>query len=79
MSRHVLDPATPAQAAAFLNVSIPFVIEEIKAQRLTCCLVNSHRRIEFEELLRYQKEQKKQSMKALKIMQSISDEIGEAL
>ena len=70
---------TTQEAAAFLNVSRPFVIKEINAQRLKCRLVNSHRRIEFEELLRYQKEQKKRSVKALKKMQQISDEIGEEL
>lgn len=70
---------TTQEAAAFLNVSRPFVIKEINAQRLKCRLVNSHRRIEFEELLRYQKEQKKRSVKALKKMQQISVEIGEEL
>lgn len=43
---------TTQQAAAFLNVSRPFVIKEIQAQRLKCRLVNCHRRIEFEELQR---------------------------
>jgi excisionase family DNA binding protein len=68
---------TTQEAAAFLNVSRPFVIKEINAKRLSCRLINSHRRIEFEELVRYQKEQKKRSEKALKQMRKISDEIGE--
>lgn len=70
---------TTQEAAAFLNVSRPFVIREINAKRLKCRLVNSHRRIEFEELVRYQNEQKKRSAKALKKMQQISDDIGEEL
>ena len=70
---------TTQEAAAFLNVSRPFVIKEIAAQRLKCRLVNSHRRIEFEELIRYQEEQKKRSEIALKKLRKISDEIGEEL
>jgi len=70
---------TTQEAAAFLNVSRPFVIKEIDAQRLKCRLVNSHRRIEFEELVRYQEEQKLRSEKALKSLRESSDEIGEEL
>ena len=70
---------TTQEAAAFLNVSRPFVIKEIQAGRLKCRLVNRHRRIEFEELGRYQAEQKKQSAKALKAMGKLSVEIGQDL
>lgn len=70
---------TTQQAAAFLNVSRPFVIKEIEAQRLKCRLVNRHRRIEFEELLRYQNEQKLRSEEALKRLGQLSKEIGEEL
>ena len=45
---------TTQDAANFLNVSRPFVIKEIDAGRLKCRKVNSHRRIQFEELRRYQ-------------------------
>jgi excisionase family DNA binding protein len=44
---------TTQEAASFLNVSRPFVIKEIEAGRLTCRMVNSHRRIDFKELQRY--------------------------
>jgi excisionase family DNA binding protein len=57
---------TTLEAAAFLNVSRPFVIKEINEGKLQCRLVNSHRRIEFQELVRYQVEQKKRSEEALK-------------
>lgn len=70
---------TTQDAAQFLNVSRPFVIKEIEAGRLKCRLVNRHRRIEFEELVRYQDEQKKRSEEALQELRKISDEIGEEL
>jgi excisionase family DNA binding protein len=70
---------TTQEAAAFLNVSRPFVIKEIDAKKLKCRLVNSHRRIEFEELLRYQEQQKLRSENALKNLRKTSDEIGEEL
>jgi excisionase family DNA binding protein len=70
---------TTQEAAAFLNVSRPFVIKEIDANRLKCRLVNSHRRIEFEELVRYQEEQKLRAENALKKLRKSSDDIGEEL
>lgn len=70
---------TTQEAAALLNVSRPFVIKEIEAKRLTCRLVNRHRRIEFEELMRYQKAQKQQSEEALKKLSKLSQEMGEEL
>jgi len=70
---------TTQEAAAFLNVSRPFVIKEINANRLKCRLVNSHRRIEFEELTRYQDAQKLRSENALRNLRKSSDDIGEEL
>lgn len=70
---------TTQEAAALLNVSRPFVIKEIEAGRLVCRLVNRHRRIEFEELMRYQREQKVSSEKALKQLTTLSREMGEDL
>jgi excisionase family DNA binding protein len=70
---------TTQQAAAFLNVSRPFVIKEIEAGRLECRLVNRHRRIAFQELLRYQTEQKRRSEEALKKLGKLSEEMGEEL
>jgi excisionase family DNA binding protein len=70
---------TTQQAAAFLNVSRPFVIKEIEGQRLRCRLVNRHRRIEFEELLRYQNEQKERAEAALQRLGKLSEEMGEEL
>jgi excisionase family DNA binding protein len=70
---------TTQQAAALLNVSRPFVIKEIEAGRLKCRLINRHRRIEFEELMRYKDEQKQRSDGALKRLNDLSQEMGEEL
>ena len=70
---------TTQQAAALLNVSRPFVIKEIEAGRLKCRLINRHRRIEFEELMRYKEEQKQRSAGALKRLNDLSQEMGEEL
>jgi excisionase family DNA binding protein len=70
---------TTQQAAAFLNVSRPFVIKEIEAGRLSCRLVNRHRRIEFQEIVRYRNEQKTRSEQALNRLARLSEEMGEEL
>jgi excisionase family DNA binding protein len=70
---------TTQPAAALLNVSRPFVIKEIESGRLKCRLVNRHRRIEFEELMRYKEEQKQRSAAALKRLNDLSRTIGEEL
>jgi excisionase family DNA binding protein len=64
------------EAANFLNVSRPFVIKEIEANRLKCRKVNRHRRIEFEELRRYQAAQQQQSEQALQDLTQLSEELG---
>lgn len=70
---------TTQDAAAFLNVSRPFVIKEIEAGRLKCRLINRHRRIEFEELLRYQDAQKRRSEDALRQLRQLADDMGQEL
>lgn len=67
---------TTQEAANFLNVSRPFVIKEIEANRLKCRKVNRHRRIEFEELRRYQSAQQQQSEQALQDLTQLSEELG---
>ena len=66
---------TTQEAANFLNVSRPFVIKEIEAHRLKCRKVNRHRRIEFEELRRYQATQQKVSEAALQDLAKLSEEL----
>src|SRR5690606_24007183 len=70
---------TTQQAAALLNVSRPFVIKEIEAGRLKCRLINRHRRIEFEELMRYKEAQKQRSANALERLNDLSQELSEEL
>jgi len=70
---------TTQDAAALLNVSRPFVVKEIEAGRLRCRLVNRHRRIEFEEVMRYQAEQKQRAEAALLRLSQLSQEMGESL
>lgn len=70
---------TTQEAASFLNVSRPFVIKEIAAGRLNCRLVNRHRRIEFEELIRYRDEASARSEQALSEVVRLTKEFGQEL
>ncbi len=67
---------TTQDAAAFLNVSRPFVIKEIEGGRLRCRKVGRHRRIEFDELRRYQAAQRAQSEEALQKLADLSQDLG---
>jgi excisionase family DNA binding protein len=67
---------TTQDAAALLNVSRPFVIQEIEAGRLRCRKVGRHRRIEFEELRRYQGAQRAQSEVAVQKLADLSQDLG---
>lgn len=62
------------EAANFLNVSRPFVIKEIEAGRLHHRKVGSHRRIAFDELMRYANDMHARQREAL---QSLSDNAAE--
>jgi excisionase family DNA binding protein len=73
---HQKHELTTQDAANFLNVSRPFVINEIEAGNLKCRLVGTHRRIEFEELRRYQAEQKQKSERALQDLTKLSEDLG---
>ena len=66
---------TTQEAAAFLNVSRPFVIKEVEAGRLKCRKVGRHRRIEFTELRRYQGAQRLESEKALQELADLSQDL----
>lgn len=70
---------TTQEAAALLNVSRPFVIKEIEAGRLQCRLVNRHRRILFEEVMRYQAAQKDAAEQALRNVGKLTCDLGQEL
>lgn len=67
---------TTQEAAAFLNVSRPFVIKEIQAGKLDCRKVGRHRRIEFAELARYRKAAHDASEKALQDLADLDRTLG---
>lgn len=65
---------TTVQAAQFLNVSRPFVIKEIEAGNLPARKVGSHRRINYEDLMKYKAAMRTRQTDAL---QRLSDSAGE--
>jgi excisionase family DNA binding protein len=67
---------TTQEAAAFLNVSRPFVIKEIEQGRLKHRKVGRHRRIAFEDLQAYQTSSKERSRRALDELARLSQEAG---
>lgn len=64
------------EAAAFLNVSRPFVVKEIEQGRLSHRKVGRHRRVAFEELLRYQSAQREQTERALDQLAAQAQKLG---
>ncbi|HSV69124.1 MAG TPA: helix-turn-helix domain-containing protein [Methylibium sp.] len=64
------------EAANFLNVSRPFVIKEIEAGRLPHRKVGSHRRIAFEDLMRYASEMHARQREALQRLADNAAELG---
>jgi len=76
----VLMPAkqemTTVEAANFLNVSRPFVIKEIEEGRLPYRMVGTHRRIAFEDLLRYAAKMRENQKAALQRMADNARELG---
>ena len=44
---------TTQQASDFLNVSRPFLVQLLEQKKLPCRLVGTHRRIRFEDVLRF--------------------------
>lgn len=64
------------EAANFLNVSRPFIIKEIKADRLPHRMVGTHRRIAIEDLMKYAQEMRKRQEKALERMADNARELG---
>jgi excisionase family DNA binding protein len=67
---------TTQEAAGFLNVSRPYVIKQIEGGGLMCRKVGRHRRVEFQELVRFQRQQQQISEDALQRLTELSQELG---
>lgn len=67
---------TTQEIAAFLNVSRPYVVKQIENGHLKCRKVGRHRRVEFQEVLRFQQLQKQNSEDALQRLADMSQEFG---
>lgn len=67
---------TTQQAADYLNVSRPFVIKLIDEGKLAARKVNRHRRINFVDLVAFEKTSRKQRMAALADLAEIDRELG---
>lgn len=67
---------TTQEAAGFLNVSRPYVIKQIEDGGLKCRKVGRHRRVEFQELVRFQRQQQQISEDALQRLTDLSQELG---
>jgi excisionase family DNA binding protein len=63
-------------AAAFLNVSRPFVVKQIDEGRLPCRKVGRHRRILFDDLLAYQQALHEQTEAALQTLADQAQALG---
>jgi excisionase family DNA binding protein len=57
-------------------VSRPYVIKQIEDGELKCRKVGRHRRVEFQELVRFQRQQQQISEDALQRLTDLSQELG---
>lgn len=64
------------EAAAFLNVSRPFVVKQIESGRLPARKVGRHRRVLFEDLLAYQRSLRHETEAALQALADQGQELG---
>ncbi|MBK8069374.1 MAG: helix-turn-helix domain-containing protein [Rhodanobacteraceae bacterium] len=67
---------TTQQAADFLNVSRPYLIERLEAGELPFRKVGKHRRVRFEDVLRYKKRTDYESKLAMTELTALSQELG---
>jgi excisionase family DNA binding protein len=65
------------EAADFLNVSRPFVVQLLEEGEIPFTKVGTHRHIQFSDLVEYQNRVRQERRKALAEMARISQEAGE--
>jgi excisionase family DNA binding protein len=67
---------TTQEAAAFLNVSRPYVVGLLEANKMPHHKVGTHRRIRFEDLVRYKEDRKIASDNAIQALVDQAQELG---
>jgi excisionase family DNA binding protein len=67
---------TTQEAAAILNVSRPYLIKLLKEEKLAYRTVGTHRRIRFEHLLKYMREEEARRKKAVDQLAAESQKLG---
>lgn len=67
---------TTQEVANLLNVSRPYVVKQIESGQLKCRKVGRHRRVEFSELMRYQKDSQIKRNAALDELVALRQELG---
>ena len=67
---------TTQEAAAFLNVSRPFVIKEIETGKIPHRKVGRHRRVTFTDLVKYQRVSQEGSDQALQDLTDQAQKLG---
>jgi len=66
---------TTQEAADMLNVSRPFLVKELKDGKLPFQKVGTHRRIPFEELIKYQQKMLTESEQAMDELTRLDQEM----
>jgi excisionase family DNA binding protein len=64
------------EVANMLNVSRPFVVKEIEEGRLQCHMVGSHRRVSYEDFVRYREAMRADQEQAMRELAQDAQELG---
>lgn len=67
---------TTQEAAMFLNVSRPYLVRLLESGKIPYHKVGSHRRMRFEDIVRYKEERRKVSQHALQALVDQAQELG---
>jgi excisionase family DNA binding protein len=67
---------TTQQAAEFLNVSRPYLIKLLEQGEISYIMVGTHRRVRFEDLIKYKQQRNSQRSHFLDELIAESQELG---